>query len=90
MTIEIEHAQQQFEALMARVAAGEEILLLQNGVGFARITPRRATENDENAPRVASLHRGNFWVSDDFDDPLPESFWLGEDTDEDAQQDLAA
>ncbi|CAN5454444.1 hypothetical protein BH24DEI1_BH24DEI1_17250 [soil metagenome] len=27
--------------------------------------------------RVAGLHEGQGWVSDDFDAPLPESFWLG-------------
>ncbi len=29
--------------------------------------------------RVPGLHRGAFIISDDFDDPLPDSFWLGED-----------
>lgn len=28
--------------------------------------------------RVAELHAGTAWVSDDFDDPLPDEFWLGE------------
>ncbi len=31
-------------------------------------------------PRIAGLHAGNIlYISDDFDDPLPDSFWLGED-----------
>ncbi len=30
-------------------------------------------------PRIAGLHKGNWWISDDFDDELPDSFWLGED-----------
>lgn len=30
-------------------------------------------------PRTPGLHAGTTWVSDDFDDPLPDSFWLGED-----------
>lgn len=31
--------------------------------------------------RVAGLHEhlGHAWVSEDFDDPLPDSFWLGSD-----------
>jgi hypothetical protein len=31
--------------------------------------------------RIAGLHEhlGHAWVSDDFDDPLPDSFWLGSD-----------
>lgn len=30
--------------------------------------------------RIAGLHAGStLYISDDFDDPLPDSFWLGED-----------
>ena len=28
--------------------------------------------------RTPNLHKGAFVVSDDFDEPLPESFWLDE------------
>jgi hypothetical protein len=27
--------------------------------------------------RVLGLHPGVIWMSDDFDDPLPDQFWLG-------------
>ena len=30
------------------------------------------------ATRIPDLHAGQTWVSDDFDAPLPDSFWLGE------------
>jgi uncharacterized protein (DUF433 family) len=30
-------------------------------------------------PRVLGLHKGSdYWMSDDFNDPLPDAFWLGE------------
>ncbi len=29
--------------------------------------------------RTLNLHPGAIWTSDDFDDPLPDEFWLGED-----------
>ncbi len=29
-------------------------------------------------PRVAGLHRGMVWMAEDFDDPMPDEFWLGE------------
>ncbi len=32
-------------------------------------------------PRIPNLHPHSAWISDDFDDPLPDEFWLGE-TDE--------
>ncbi len=27
--------------------------------------------------RQAGLGKGNYWMSDDFDEPLPDEFWLG-------------
>ena len=27
---------------------------------------------------ILGLHEGQGWISDDFDAPLPDSFWLGE------------
>ncbi len=30
-------------------------------------------------PRIPGLHSGKVWMSEDFDDPLPDEFWLGED-----------
>ena len=30
-------------------------------------------------PRVFGLHRGLMKMADDFDDPLPDSFWFGDD-----------
>ena len=31
-----------------------------------------------NQPRIAGLNAGPLWMSDDFNAPLPDSFWLGE------------
>lgn len=28
-------------------------------------------------PRVPGLHPGAIWASEDFDDPLPDAFWTG-------------
>lgn len=39
-------------------------------------------EKDTASPkkeRIPGLHAGMIWISDDFDDPLPDEFWLGED-----------
>jgi predicted DNA-binding antitoxin AbrB/MazE fold protein len=35
-------------------------------------------QEDENSERVFGLHEGMGWMSDDFDDELPDSFWFGE------------
>lgn len=36
-------------------------------------------DTDVDRPRIPGLHAGKIWMSDDFDDPLPDEFWLGED-----------
>jgi hypothetical protein len=33
---------------------------------------------DLSQPRIAGLNAGMIWTSDDFDEPLPDEFWLGE------------
>lgn len=33
---------------------------------------------DVSKNRILGLHRGLMKMSEDFDDPLPDSFWLGE------------
>ena len=42
-------------------------------------TDTTSTEVDLSKPRVLGLHMGAMWTSDDFDAPLPDEFWLGED-----------
>ena len=37
------------------------------------------SEVDLSKPRILGLHPGAMVTSDDFDDPLPDEFWLGED-----------
>jgi hypothetical protein len=42
--------------------------------------PQKAVTNGTPstiAPRILGLHAGAFTVSEDFDAPLPEEFWLG-------------
>ena len=34
---------------------------------------------DPSKPREFGFWAGKVWVAPDFDDPLPDSFWLGED-----------
>lgn len=39
-----------------------------------------ALQSVRKGERVFGLHAGAITVSDDFDDPLPDSFWLGNDS----------
>ena len=34
----------------------------------------------EPALRTPGLHAGRYWIADDFDAPLPDDFWLGEES----------
>jgi len=47
-----------------------------------RIEPK--VESAGRTPRVLGLHKGMVKMSDDFDKPLPDSFWLGKDLDHEA------
>ena len=38
-----------------------------------------APQKPKLSKRQAGLGRGTIWMSDDFNDELPDSFWLGED-----------
>jgi hypothetical protein len=35
-------------------------------------------ESREVNKRIPGLHRGPYYMADDFDAPLPDTFWLGE------------
>ncbi len=42
------------------------------------VTPDTLQVNTENKQRrVLGLHEGKGWISDDFDDELPDEFWGG-------------
>ncbi len=54
-----------------------------------------AEGNGAAESRVSGLHAGWYWIAEDFDAPLPESFWLGaegktEETDSVAPPDTGA
>jgi hypothetical protein len=43
---------------------------------FSKTT--KAVEVQPQARRVAGLHSGQAMIADNFDDPLPDSYWLGQ------------
>jgi len=40
---------------------------------------QKPAETGRAAPRALGLHQGMLTMSEDFDEPLPDSFWLGDD-----------
>ena len=65
--VNIHEAKTQLSKLLARVAAGEEIVIARAGKPVARLVP----VEKKRARRVAGMDAGKVWIADDFDDPLP-------------------
>ena len=55
--------------LLARVEAGEELVLARSGRPIARLIPYRP----QGVSRRFGGWRGRVWIADDFDAPLPDS-----------------
>ena len=72
-TVTIEDAQSKFSELLTFAIKGNEVIIIENSKKLARLIPFSAIDT----PRVAGLNKGKIWVSDDFDAPLPDEFWMG-------------
>jgi len=66
--VNIHEAKTHFSKLLARVKAGEEIIIAKAGKPVARLVP--VTERP--IQRVAGSAKGKITVAPDFDAPLPE------------------
>jgi prevent-host-death family protein len=77
MEVNIHEAKTHLSRLLQRVAAGEEVTIARSGVPVARLV---AVE--PKAKRPLGFARGEIWIADDFDAPLPEdmlaAFYGGE------------
>ena len=69
-TIDIADVQVHFMELLQQVVKGDHIILSKNKTPVAQMVPI--------SKRVAGLHVGEISTSDDFDEPLPNEFWMGE------------
>jgi antitoxin (DNA-binding transcriptional repressor) of toxin-antitoxin stability system len=70
-SVAIQDVQSQLSELFSLVAEGTEIVILEGEKPFARILPARSK-------RIAGLHKGCIQMSPDFDEPLSDRFWAGE------------
>lgn len=73
-TIEISEFSGKLEDLVNSALAGEDIVIARDEMPLVRLTVVAAPLRK----RVAGLSQGMAWISEDFDDPLPDEFWLGE------------
>ncbi|MCA1573948.1 MAG: toxin-antitoxin (TA) system antitoxin [Acidobacteria bacterium] len=74
-TASVDEAQTKLQDLLAQALAGEEVILKERGTPGARLVPVVAHSKKK---RVAGLNRGSISTSEDFDEPLPDEFWLGQ------------
>jgi Protein of unknown function (DUF2281) len=53
--------------------------LLIEVLSFIRDTKSKSMHlsKPSDSQRIAGLHEGQIWIGDDFNDSLPDEFWLG-------------
>ena len=68
-TVDVTKESPDLKGLLSLVADGTEVLLTEGPTPVARLVPV--------GKRVAGLHAGLVWTSEDFDEPLPDEFWVG-------------
>ncbi len=61
------------EAVIDLTVNGDEVLIEKNGEPVAKLT--QAVKSALVKERVLGLGEGTTWMSDDFDDELPDEFW---------------
>lgn len=72
--VNIHEAKTSLSALIAAAEAGEEVIISRANKPVVRLVPVQA----KPARRVFGLHKDNvLFISEDFDAPLPDEFWLG-------------
>lgn len=74
--VEASEAKEQFFALLELAKAGNEVIISEGDAPVARLTG--VPQSNGDTKRIAGLHKGAIIMSDDFDQPLPDSFWAAE------------
>lgn len=72
-TVEIEEDRAHLPELLSITRHGGEVIIADAGMPLARLVPIAPNQSS----RIAGLHRGEIWTSDDFDSPLPDDYWIG-------------
>lgn len=75
LTITVDEARENLQDLLAQVLRGNEVIITEHGKPVARLVPVPVAAAKKK--RIAGLNRGTIWTSEDFDEPLPDEFWLG-------------
>ena len=68
-TVDVKKGLPELKGLLSLVASGTEVVFAEGDTPIARMVPI--------TKRVAGLHTGSIWTSEDFDEPLPDEYWTG-------------
>lgn len=74
-TVNMHEAKTRLSELLALALQGEEVIIAKANKPMARLVPVEQPKKK----RIAGLHRGKIWMSDDFNDPLPDELFLSDD-----------
>lgn len=66
-TVNVHQAKTHLSDLLNKALAGEEVIIAKAGKPLAKIVRIERAR----AQRVFGQHRGQIWIADDFDTPLP-------------------
>ncbi len=73
-TIDVANTHTPLSELVSLALTGAEVILSDGEKPLVRLVPVIPIP----AVRIAGLHKGAIWTSDDFDAPLSDEFWLGQ------------
>lgn len=76
-TVDISKTPTELSDLLSLSQEGVDIIITRGNTPIARLSAIAPAPADPTK-RVGGLHAGSIWISDDFDAPLPDEFWLGE------------
>lgn len=49
----------------------------QQVLDYVEFLVEKYVKGNSDKPRIAGLHKGRVWISDDFNDPIPPEYWSG-------------
>ena len=74
-TVTVEEAEKRLAELIGLAEQGDEIVIAENNQPKVKLVPVL----QKTGKRVFGQHRGKIHIAENFDDPLPDDFWLGGD-----------
>ena len=76
--ISIQKDKANWDEILLLVHQGNEVIIMNGDETLARMTSAESVSARPSSERILGAHPGA-WMSDDFDAPLPDDFWLGKD-----------